>query len=132
MPEIPSLQRLVAILLAAVPMAAAPAPPGPAAQAEAVPVFHLAGQTRTGGTIWAEACGTAALRATPAAGSQPRPDTVVVAALMAALRRGDFETTGVRVVETDDGPLLRHAGTRPGEPGTYFRICHVALHTSYD
>jgi hypothetical protein len=38
----------------------------------------------------------------------------------------------VRVVETDDGPVLALAGANPGARDNHFKLCNVHLRTSYD
>jgi len=120
-------------LLAGTAAAAAPAP-----RDEAPRQFHLAAQTASA-SIWAERCtpvfrarGRSAVRAARHDWTLPRPDPDDLSALMAALRRSDFETSGVRVVETGDGPMLKLAGRRPGAPDTYFMLCNAAIHTAYE
>ena len=138
MPTTPLLHRIAGACftaLAATPLMAAV----PAAQDPLPREFHLAAQTSRD-SIWAEHCGTerrshggpAALRVTPVAWAQPQPDPTALAALGSALRRGDFETSGVRVVETDGGPMLTVAGTHPGARDNHFKLCNVSVHTSYD
>lgn len=143
MPTTPLLHRLALACFTALAAASllAGVPAATAAQ-DAVPrEFHLAGQT-AGVSIWAERCsptygargGAAFVRATPVAWAQPQPqpDPGALAAIERALRHGDFTTSGVRVVESDDGPVLALAGAHAGTRDDHFKLCNVHLRTSYD
>lgn len=100
--------------------------------------FQLAARTADA-TVWAEDCSpnfrprnSATLHASSRARTLPQPDAADLSALMSALRRSDFVASGVRIVETDDGPMLELAQRRPGAPVTYFMICNATIRTSYE
>lgn len=100
--------------------------------------FELVAQSE-GTTIWSERCvpafksrRSAAPRAVSVAPTGPQPDPDDLSVLGSALRRGDFLTSGVHVVETAAGPMLRLAGRHAGARDTYFMICDAAIRTSYD
>lgn len=143
MPTTPLIHRLARACFIALAANALPAGAlAAAAETAHVPVpreFDLAAQA-SGVSIWAERCGPhvrphdrpAVFHASPAAWAQPQPDPAALAALEKALRHGEFQTSGVRVVETDDGPMLAVAGTHPGGRDYQFRLCNVLLRTPYD
>jgi len=143
MPTTPLIHPLARVCFIALAVGTLPAGALAAAvEAVHVPVpreFDLAAQT-SGVAIWAERCAPhvrphdrpVVFRGTPAAWAQPQPDPAALAALEKALRHGEFQTSGVRVVETDDGPMLQVAGTHPGGRDHQFRLCNVFLRTSYD
>lgn len=89
-------------------------------------------QTDSGVTIWSERCPAEGRAADAVDARQPQPDPQVLATLAAALRDGDLGRRGVQVVETAEGPMLRVAGRRPGDPDTYFELCDVAIRTVYE
>lgn len=126
------------VLTAAVLLTGNHAAATPASRDETRRHFQLAART-AGATVWAERCSptfstrsSAAVRTASRVRTLPQPDAADLSALMSALRRSDFVASGVRIVETAEGPMLELAGRRPGAPMTYFMLCNAAIRTSYE